>query len=114
MYAVANVRKLFPDVTTAVQHYQHAKDDKEARNLARRVGNEKALYDQFTRQLSQLCSTAATKTANEPLRNIGNKLGQEVADALKDELNQMGDLLRGLKADLENISRGTVRVIMCC
>lgn len=108
MDIVTSVRRLFPEVTAAVEQYQKAKPDREARNLARRLGNEEALYDQFIRQLSLLSPAPSTKNTDEPLHNVESRLGVETAGRLRTDLLQMADFLHDLKADLSNTSRGTV------
>lgn len=110
MDILSTVRGLFPDVTTAVDQYQATKSDRQARNLARRLGNEEALYHQFLSQLLLLSSAASAKSADEPLGAIESRLGfqSKAADSLRRDLHQMVGCLRDLKADLTNTSRGSV------
>lgn len=108
MDIVSSVRGLFPEVIAEVEQYRRTKDDRDARNLARRLANEEALYDQFMRKLSLLPSVSSTNSRDALLRNVENKFGSKTADDLKSELHLMEDYLRGLKPDLANTSRGTV------
>ena len=108
MDVVSGVRRLFPDVTAAVEQYRQAKPDREARNLARRLANEEVLYDQFIRKLALLQSAVSTKGEDGILRGIESRFGPEIAVELTGDLRQMEEFLRGLKADLANTSRGTV------
>ena len=110
MDILSTVRGLFPDVTTAVDQYQATKSDRQARNLARRLGNEEALYYQFLSQLLLLSSAASAKNAEGALGAIESRLGfqSKSADSLRRDLHQMAGCLRDLKADLTNTSRGSV------
>ena len=109
MDIVSSVRGLFPDVTAAVEQYRQTKDDRDVRNLARRLANEEALYDQFIRKLSLLPSPVSTKSGDVLLRNVKSSFGIATANNLKNDLHQMEEFLRALKSDLANTSRGTVR-----
>jgi hypothetical protein len=104
---IGNIRALFPEVAVAVQQYEQAKPDRESRSLARRLGNEEAIYDQFVRKLGQLMSSVPIH-GNDPLGSIHERLGVENAASLRNHLEQMQQLLTSLKTDLANSSRGTV------
>jgi hypothetical protein len=104
---VSDIRALFPEVAAAVQQYEQAKSDRESRDLARRLGNEEAMYDQFVRRIEQLMSSASIQ-GNDPLRNIHQRLGIQNATSLRNRLEHMQRLLSSLKTDLTNSSRGSV------
>lgn len=110
MDIVDSVRALFPAVTSAVQQYRLAKDDREARNLARRLANEEVFYYQFIIRLALLSSAVSMESReNDVMHNFESRFGREATDRLRSHLRHMYELLRGLKTDLENTSRGTVR-----
>ncbi|KAH8682293.1 hypothetical protein BX600DRAFT_39658 [Xylariales sp. PMI_506] len=104
---VSSVRDLFPDVAAAAEQYRRAKLDRESRNLARRLTNEEALYDQFMHKLWLVSSSKSSAPTGDLLPDIEGRLGGHSAVSLVDDLRQMEEFLRSLKADLVNTSRGT-------
>ncbi|KAI1872460.1 hypothetical protein JX265_005340 [Neoarthrinium moseri] len=103
----SNVRMLFPDVTAAVEQYRQAKPDRDARNLARRLSNEEAMYDQFMQKLTLVAGRSRVGGGGEVINQIERRLGCEAAESLRADLQRMEDFLHALKADLVNASRGT-------
>lgn len=113
---VSNIRRLFPDVTAAVEQYRQAKSDRESKSLARRLANEEVLYDQFMRKLSLISPLKTIEGDGDVLQSAESKLGCKGIDSLRVDLYYMEDFLRALKAELANASRGTVGItsLSCC
>jgi Xaa-Pro aminopeptidase len=101
-----DVQRLFPEVTEAVDEYRKIRSDREIRGIARSLANEEALYSQFARKLS-LLSQSSTHTGSLDKGSL-DKLGDGTTDFVLSRLQEMEDLLKKLKADLNNFSVSAV------
>ncbi|KAK0711892.1 hypothetical protein B0H67DRAFT_302600 [Lasiosphaeris hirsuta] len=103
---LGDILDLFPDVTAAVDKYKAAKDDRESRNIARRLTSEATLYSQFASRISLLSNPPSIR--NDGLQqHVAEWLGPRRTELLTASLNEMQRLLRALMADLANTRRGT-------
>ncbi|KAH7028079.1 uncharacterized protein B0I36DRAFT_146948 [Microdochium trichocladiopsis] len=96
---------LFPDVLLAVEQLRETNSNRETRTFARRVANEKIIYDQFARRLALL--SPLPSVSQGLMVDVEEKIGPDGVQELRRDLELMNDFLRGLKADLFNASRGT-------
>ncbi|KAK0613636.1 hypothetical protein B0T14DRAFT_282884 [Immersiella caudata] len=97
-----DVQRLFPEVTEAVDEYKKIRSDREIRGIARFIANEEALYTQFARKVS-LLSQSSTHTGSLDKGSL-DKLGDGTTEFVLNRLQEMEDLLKKLKADLNNFS----------
>lgn len=109
MNLAKSLRDLFSGVSDAANQYQVVKPGRAARDLARRIRNEDASYDNFTRNLASLSRALPEEIENRDLlRGVRLKFGHDHADRLEEDLLQTEDALRNLKAVLEHASTSTV------
>jgi hypothetical protein len=101
-----DVQRLFPEVTEAVDEYKKIRPDREIRGIARSLANEEALYTQFARKVS-LLSQSSTHTGSLDKGSL-DKLGDGTSDFVLNRLQEMEELLKKLKADLNNFSVSAV------
>lgn len=106
MDLVRTSSSLFPEVLAAVEQLRQANSSRETRTFARRVANEKIIYEQFARRLALLSPLPSITLGL--MFDVEAKIGPEAVSELQRDLELMSEHLRVLKADLLNASRGTV------
>jgi hypothetical protein len=98
---------LISEVTDAVEQYKTTKYDRSSGSLARHIGVEAVLYDQFTRRLLALLHASSINDASL-VQKLWDRLGHITANIVGAKLRQLMELLETLSADLANTSHSVV------
>lgn len=97
----------FPSVARAVEQYRQANPGKEAGHLSRRLANEEILFRHFVEHLTLLTGSWAFGQQASVATNRGRSERQRL-DRLNSDLQNIGEALLTLKAELNITSRGSV------